>query len=88
MSNAPSDVLVDLADGVLRIGINRPKSMNAVTTDALDAVADTPDGRVEVAVAQSICSTVRPHASSSRIFFHDRFGAFSMRTRSARNYSI
>ncbi|MFF0816277.1 enoyl-CoA hydratase [Rhodococcus sp. NPDC003318] len=41
MSN--HDVLVDLTDGVLRITLNRPERLNAVTTETLDSVAEALD---------------------------------------------
>jgi enoyl-CoA hydratase len=43
MSTDTSEVLVDLVDGILRISLNRPKSMNAVTTETLLAVAEALD---------------------------------------------
>ncbi|SDC52635.1 enoyl-CoA hydratase [Rhodococcus tukisamuensis] len=43
MSTDTNDVLVGLADGVLRITVNRPARMNSVTTETLDAAADALD---------------------------------------------
>ncbi|BBY56827.1 enoyl-CoA hydratase [Mycobacterium koreense] len=51
---APVDgILVDLTDGVLSVTINRPDSLNSVTTDVLDGIAEVMeaaarDARVKV----------------------------------------
>ncbi|MEE2030742.1 enoyl-CoA hydratase [Rhodococcus chondri] len=43
MSNDLPGVDVDLADGILRVTLNRPARMNAVQTETLEAVADAFD---------------------------------------------
>lgn len=55
MSNDIPGVDVDLADGVLRVTLNRPARMNAVRTETLEAIADAfdkyaDDASVRVAV--------------------------------------
>lgn len=57
MSTDTPEVLVDLADGVLRISLNRPKSMNAVTTEVLDAVADALDKHADDRSVQAVLLT-------------------------------
>ncbi|GAA4484337.1 enoyl-CoA hydratase [Rhodococcus olei] len=46
MSTDTSEILVDLADGVLRITLNRPARMNSVTAETLNAAADALDKHV------------------------------------------